>query len=199
MNEILERSDSVVLDTVRFKERIIDLIAVPWEQEADVMWRGEVWHEIFTRGAFDGIEDSSGRIPVNREHDRADTVGKVVKVDPYDSRGLIASVRIARTARGDDTLELASEGVLGGSVGYFVKRGTDYVLDRRKMLRRVKRAFLHHLAMTAQPAFENAMPVAVREGLSARAAAGEPLVTPALDHFKDSDLFRWMSERVSSD
>lgn len=195
-SEILERNDAVV-DDVRFKERIIDLVAVPWGQEAEVFWRGEVWREIFERGSFDGIEERAGRYPVNREHVRGDTVGRVVRFDPYSERGLMTSAKISKTARGDDTLELAADGVLGGSVGYFVKKGSDYIANSRTKLRTVKRAFVHHLAMTESPAFKNAMPVAVREGLSAEQAAGEPLRTPALDEFMNDELIRWASERVS--
>lgn len=194
--EILERRDSTVLsDDVDFKQRIIDVIAAPYDQEAEIMWRGEPWREVFTRSAFNGIEDHAGRIPVNREHLRGDTVGKVVRLDPYDSRGLLASLKIARTPRGDDTLQLASEGMLGASIGYFVKRGSDVELNRRAMLRRVRRAFLDHLAMTDSPAYVGAQTVAVRAELLAQQAAGKPLVTPSLDEFVADEVFAWAKTR----
>jgi phage head maturation protease len=196
VNEILERHDAAVLaDDVDFKQRIIDIIAVPWEQEAEVLWRGEPWREVFIRGAFDGIENDAGRVPVNREHTRGDTVGRVLKLDPYDARGLIASVKVARTPRGDETLQLASEGMIGASLGYFVKRGSDVLLNRKAMLRRVKRAFLDHIAMVESPAYAGAMPVAVREGPPSD-AAGEPLRTPALDVFTNDDVLTWAAGRV---
>ncbi len=198
--EILERRDSSVLsDDVDFRQRIIDVIAVPYEQEAEISWRGETWREVFLRSAFNGIENHAGRVPVNREHVIGDTVGKIVKLDPYDTRGLLASVKIARTLRGDDTLQLAAEGMLGASVGYFVKRGSDVEMNRRAMLRRVKRAFLDHLAMTASPAYVGAETVAVREGLSAPPAAGEPLVTPFLDEVLADDVFVWAKNRTSGE
>lgn len=196
MNEILERHDSAVLaGDVDFKQRVIEIIAVPWGQEAEVHWRGEQWREVFERGAFDGIEDHAGRVPVNREHTRGDTVGKVVSLDPYDDRGLIASVKVARTLRGDETLQLAAEGMIGASVGYFVKRGSDVLLNRSAMLRRVKRAFLDHLSMVEAPAYAGAVPVAVREG-SLADVAGEPLRTPVLDTFANDDVFSWAAGRV---
>jgi hypothetical protein len=199
VTEILERSDAAVLsDDVDFKQRIVDIIAVPYEQEAEVRWRGEVWREVFTRSAFNGIEDHAGRVPVRREHTLGETVGKVIKLDPYDSRGLLASVKIAKTLKGDETLQLAAEDMLGASVGYYVKQGSDVDLNRRSMLRRVKRAFLEHLAMTDIPAYAGAVPVAVREGLSAQPAAGEqPLVTPALDELLSDDVLSWASKRLS--
>lgn len=196
MNEILERHDSAVLaDDVDFKQRIIDIIAVPWGQEAEVLWRGEPWREVFERGAFDGIEDHAGRVPVNREHKRGDTVGKVVNLNPYDDRGLIASVKVARTLRGDETLQLAAEGMIGASLGYFVKRGSDVMLNRSAMLRRVKRAFLDHLAMTEAPSYAGAVPVAVREAPLSD-AAGEPLRTPVLDVYTNDDVLTWAAGRV---
>ncbi len=198
-SEILERRDSSVLsDEVDFKLRIIDVIAVPYEQEAEIGWRGEMWREVFSRGAFDGIEDHAGRVPVNREHILGDTVGKIVKLDPHDQRGLLASVKIARTLRGDDTLQLAAEGMLGASVGYFVKRGSDVDTNRRNMLRRVKRAYLDHLAMVGSPAYAGAETVAVREGLSTP-SVGEPLMTPSLDEFLADDVFVWAKNRLSGE
>ena len=196
MTEILERSDSAVLtEDVDFKQRIIDIIAVPYEQEAEVRWRGEVWREVFDRSAFDGIQDHAGRVPVRREHTLGETVGKVIRLDPNDSRGLLASVRIARTPKGDETLQLASEDMLGASVGYFVKKPSDVLLNRRSMLRRVMRGFLEHLAMTDIPAYVGAVPIAVREGLSAQPVAGEPLVTSELDQWLNDDILSWAKTR----
>lgn len=195
--EILERRDSTVLEDVDFKQRIIDVIAVPYEQEAEVAWRGEMWREVFARTAFNGIENHAGRIPVNREHVLGDTVGKVVRADPYDKRGLLASVKIARTARGDDTLQLAAEGMLGASVGYFVKLGSDVEMNRRAMLRRIKRAFMDHLAMTGSPAYVGAETVAVREELLAQKAVGKPLVTPSLDEVMADEIFAWAKSRTN--
>jgi len=70
---------NATLQDVDKKLRLVDLIAVPWNEETDkVLWRGEPWREIIDRHAFDGIETHAGRIQVNREHVKGDTVGKVV-------------------------------------------------------------------------------------------------------------------------
>lgn len=197
--EILERNDSAVLtEDVDFRQRIVDIIAVPYDQETEVVWRNEVWREVFERSAFDGIEDHAGRVPARREHTLGETIGRIIRADPRYPRGLLTSVRVAKTAKGDETLQLAAEDMLGASVGYFVKRGSDVDLNRRSMLRRVKRAFLDHLAMTDSPAYAGAVPVAVREGLSARPVAGEPLVTPALDEAMGDDILSWANSRLSS-
>ena len=52
----VEHRNSTLQD-VNVRQRLVDLIAVPWDQEADVLWRGDVWQESFDRHAFDGIEE----------------------------------------------------------------------------------------------------------------------------------------------
>jgi HK97 family phage prohead protease len=195
VTEIINRYDAAVV-AEDFSQRIVDVIAVPYEQEAEVPVRGEIWREVFDRHAFDGIEDHAGRVPVNREHTLGDTVGRVVRLDPYDERGLVASIKIARTQRGEDTLQLAAEGMLGASIGYYVKRRSDVQENRKIMLRRVMKAFLAHIAMTDSPAFVGAGTLAVREELAAQITAGEqPLVTPSLDEWMADDVLSWAKTR----
>jgi hypothetical protein len=45
----------MVVDVDR-SARIVTVAAVLYEQPADVVFRGQVWREVFTRGAFSGIE-----------------------------------------------------------------------------------------------------------------------------------------------
>jgi hypothetical protein len=181
---------------VNFKQRMIDLIAVPYEEEAVVEYRGEMWHEVHSRGAYDGIEDHAGRVRVGRGHGKDRTVGKVVQFQPSRQEGLVARVRIAPTLLGDETLTLADEDMLGPSVGFIVRR-SDQLLDRRAMLRRINRAFLDHLGMVEDPAFQGAKVLAVREGPSAQPVADGPLVTPELDAYLADDLLSWAKMRAS--
>lgn len=194
--EILTRSDASVLDDVNFKDRIIEVIAVPWNQDAEVLWRGQVWRESFDPHAFDEAVRNQARIPVNREHSRGDTVGRIVNMEPGDPRGLMASVKIARTPRGNDTLQLASEGMLGGSLGYFVRKQSDVGLNRGSKTRRVLRAFMEHFSMVESPAFVGAETVAVHDGLTAHPAAGQQrLITPSLDEWMADDILSWANSR----
>jgi HK97 family phage prohead protease len=196
--EILRRDDATLKD-VDFKQRVITVIAVPWEQEARIIWRGEEWNEVFTRGAFDGLEDSAGRILVNREHTKGATVGRVVQVDPRDPQGLIARVLIAKTLRGDETLALAEGDMISSSVGYKVKSPSDVTLQRQRMLRRVNRAFLDHLSFVESPAYEGARVLAVREGSPGLTVVETPVPeTPNLDEFLHDDVFEWARRRISS-
>ncbi len=171
--ETFVRNDSVLAD-IDMKQRLIDLIAVPWDQEAEVPWRGEVWREVFRRGAFDGLEDSVGRVRVNREHVMGNTVGKLVFVDSQAEAGLIARAKIAMTDRGDETLALAAEDMISPSVGYRIKAPDDIRVMRRTRLREVLRAFLDHLSLVEAPAFAGAQVLAVRADQSGPAAEASP-------------------------
>ncbi len=167
--ETLIRSDASI-GSVDVKQRLIDLIAVPWDQEAEVPWRGEIWREVFRRGAFDGLEDSVGRVRVNREHVKGDTVGRLVSADTQAEQGLLVRAKIARTPRGDETLELADDDMISPSVGYRVKQPDHIRLNSRTKMREVLKAFLDHLGMVESPAFAGAQIVAVR----AEQATNEP-------------------------
>lgn len=198
MSELILRA--ATLADVDAKQRIIELVAVPWDEEADVKWRGEMWREVFRRGAFDGIEEHAGRVRVNREHIIGDTVGKTVSLDPASTVGLLARVKIAQTLRGDETLQLASEDMLSASIGYFIKSPSDVVINKRTKLREVMRAFLDHLAMVESPAYAGAQVLAVREGSSGLAVAeGAPLPsTPALDDAMNDPMLAWAAARLAT-
>jgi hypothetical protein len=177
------------LQDVDTRQRIIEVIAVPYDEETDVVWRGDVWHESFDRKAFDGIESHVGRVQVNREHVKGDTVGKVVAADPSHKDGLFARVKIYKTPRGDETLTLAEEGGAFPSIGWRLNRPSDHLIDRRSMSRRVMRAFWDHQAFVEDPAYAGAGVLAVRAGQSGLVAAEKPLPpTPALDEWQNDPL-----------
>jgi len=125
-----------------------------------VPYRGGVWRGLFEAGAFDSVDAAPEKVRVNREHNTADAVGKVVSFNPYDPCGLIADIRIAPTPRGDDTLILASEGMLSASVGFGVHRNGE-ILDHGNHIRRVTRAWLDHLALVQTAAYSGAKVLAV--------------------------------------
>jgi hypothetical protein len=100
-------------------------------------------------------------------------IGKIVNFWPSRSEGLVGAARIAQTALGDETLALADEDCLGASVGFAVAAG-DQELDRANRRRRIKKAFMDHLAFVPDPAYSGAGVLSVRR-------AGAPAATPALD------------------
>lgn len=177
-------------------DRIITVVAVPYEQPALVEYRSEMWNELFERGAFDNVVGAPHRVRVNRDHDKQRTVGKCMQFWADRQEGLVAEVRIAKTPLGDETLALAEDDCLSASVGFGVLP-TDQILDRATRTRRIKNAYLDHLSFVESPAYAGAQVLSVRDNLGGDAAKLEPLQTPILDRFIGDDVFRWASERLN--
>jgi HK97 family phage prohead protease len=175
---------------VETEKREIEVLAAPYNQEAFVDVRGEVWRETIARGAFDGVELRANRIKVYRDHDPHDgrvktgLIGKTLSLSPERQEGLFGVVKIAETALGDDTLALAKAGVLGVSVGIGV-RSRDQVIDRANRRRRVEKAFLDHIAFPDEGAYEGAGVLAVRRAINLPERE-----TPLLD-----DVVAWREKR----
>jgi HK97 family phage prohead protease len=186
------------IDDVNFSERIITVIAAPYEQETEVIYRGEPWTEVFTRGAFDSVIDRPNRVRVNRDHDSTRTVGKVVQFLRDRNEGLIAEMRIAKTALGDETLALADEDCLSASVGASALP-RDINFNRSNKMRRVNKAYLKHIALLENPAYDGAKVLSVRNGNTnfVDSATLPKLVTPNLDQMVDEmrDILQWSSDR----
>jgi HK97 family phage prohead protease len=177
------------LGNVNFPQRLIEVVAVPYGGEAVVEYRGEVWLESFERGAFDGIEQRPNRVKAIRDHDKTRLVGRATNFWPDREEGLVSEIRIAKTPLGDETLTLADEGMLDVSAG-FAARNSDQVFDRSKQSRKIRKAFLDHLAFVADGAYEDAKVVAVRSEETPSAAQMPRLDTPNLD-----EVVAWMKKR----
>lgn len=192
---IEHRYAGVRVDGVDFGQRLITVIAVPYEQPTQVEYRSEIWNELFERGAFNSVAGSPHRVRVNRDHNKSRTIGKVVQFWPEREDGLVAEVRVGKTDLGDETLALAAEDMLSASVGFGV-RSSDQTLDRRTMTRRIKTAYLDHLSFVESPAYEGAQVLAVRDDRG-EAAKLAPIRTPILDQFTADEVLRWASERLN--
>jgi phage head maturation protease len=180
---------------VDFPQRLIEVLAVPYEREATVEYRGELWQESFDRGSFAGVEMRANRIKAYRTHDpdpsggasKTGLIGRTVELWPDREEGLVGSVKIAKTTLGDETLTLADEGLLDVSVGFGV-RNRDQRLDRIAHRRRIQRAFLDHLAFPNDGAYPGAQVIGVRS--QPKAADLPRLDTPRLD-----EVVAWMESR----
>lgn len=186
---------SARMDDVNVKERIIRVIAVPYEQRTQVPIGSELWWEQFLYGAFSNLgAQERQRFSVNRDHDKHRTIGRVVNYDAADPKGLIIESRISPTELGEETLILAADDALGGSVGFSARR-SDCIWDRNTMTRSVQRAYLDHLAFVPDPAYEGAQVLSVRSG------GGEdpwqPL--PIIDEVKSDPMVQWMQQRLNKD
>ena len=190
-------SRAATVEGVDFPQRTIEVLAVPYNQEAIVEYRGEIWHESFEPGAFDGIEKRPNRVKAFRDHaagahapgtSTSGLVGRVTSFAPERAEGLVGVVKIAKTPLGDETLSLADEGILGVSVGFGV-RGSDQVLNRAEQKRRIRKAFVDHLAFPDNGAYEGAQVIDVRR--ERPPAVDLPkLETPRLD-----EVVAWMEAR----
>lgn len=66
-------------------------------------------------------------IRVNRDHDKAQTVGRAMELINDPKSGLACLIKIARSALGEETFELAADGALAGSTAmYAPARGTTW-------------------------------------------------------------------------
>lgn len=195
------RSAGVAIDDVDFKERVITVVAVPYESPAMVEYRHAVWQEIFSRSAFNGIEARQRAIPASAQlntvdgghsHEGSRLVGRVAKAYPDSEPGLITDVKISKTAAGDETLQLAADHVLHPSVGFRMNNPhRDQQLDRGTMTRRINRAFLDHLAFVGVPAYPDAKVLAVRSAVQQTEKDLPPLAeTPRMDAFLDDPFVR---------
>jgi HK97 family phage prohead protease len=189
---------SAVVDGVDHEQRIITILAVPYEQPGPVMFRDEVWQEVFTRGAFDGLASMPNRIKANRDHDKTRPVGKAINFWPDDPKGLLAEVKISNTPLGSETLQLAKDGVLDISVGYAAPADREHTLfNRRIMERRILKAYLDHISFVTDPAFVDAQVVAVRANDVVSAPAPTRSAFPNLDRAIKSDVLANVSKYLA--
>jgi HK97 family phage prohead protease len=171
---------SATVTGVDFEERVIQVIAVPYDQEAVVPYGGQMVIETVAPGAFEGIETREEHVTANRDHSYERTFGKVLSYRSDDPVGLIADIRVSDTELGRETLRLAADGVLKASVGMLVRRSDQVV---KKGSRRIKRAFLDHVSLVPNPAYRGAGVLAVRQeqGLPVDDEGPTPAPTPNLD------------------
>jgi phage head maturation protease len=137
---------SAVEAEVRFAERIIETLAVPYEVEVPVDDVYGVYGETIGRESFTGIERRARRVKVLRDHRLERAVGACTSIDSRNERGLLAIARIARTDLGDETLALADAGVLDVSIAARPLPGSDQWSDDRLHVRRTK-LFMEELSL----------------------------------------------------
>jgi phage head maturation protease len=168
---------------VRWADRTIELVAMPYDVDAAVMVHGRAVIESCAPGSFAGVERRVNRVKVNRDHDYERTIGRAVALHPSRAEGLVAELRIAKTPLGDETLALADDHSLEASVGFAAMPGGEQWLEHRSR-RRITKAFLDHIGMVPEGAYEGRI-LAVRGIADAsRPAAAVPASTPNLDEVR---------------
>ncbi len=167
---------------VSYPKRLIELVVTPYETEALVNYQGRMIREIFSRSAYDGIERRANRIRVNRDHDDRRVVGRALSLHPSREEGLVAEIKIAKTELGDETLALAEEGILDASAGYLPMPDGERWETRNRV--RITRAWLGHIAMLPDPAYEDARVLSVRHAASGELSDPSTAETPNLDQVR---------------
>jgi HK97 family phage prohead protease len=137
---------------------------LPWGIPAQVVDRGRLVTETFTRGALAGTDP--GKVPLTATHPRdAGTlpIGCTLTIEDRADAAW-GAWHVSRTALGDEVLELARDGVpLGLSIGFAeVPGGSRWSADRQRVTR--TRAALDHVAVVRVPAYAGAGVVGVRAG-----------------------------------
>jgi len=135
---------------------------LPWGVEAQVVDRGRLVVETFTRGALDGTDPA--RVPLCCTHPRdAGTlpIGRTLTIEDRADAAW-GEWLVSDTMIGNEVLALARDGVpLGLSVGFAeVPGGSRWSADRSRVTR--TRAALDHIAVVRQPAYQGAGVMGVR-------------------------------------
>lgn len=171
---------SATVTDVRYGERMIDLLVVPYNEDTVIEYRGKLVTESVLPGAFDGLEAVPERIVVNLDHDRTRPIGIARSIDTRAADGLVASVFISPTPAGNDALTLAADQVLAPSIGMGVLP-RDQRWSEGGQRRQITRAFLDHIALTSQQQYLGARVLAVRGVDDGLVELPEPPSTPMLD------------------
>lgn len=161
MTDLLYREFSAELEAG--EGRTVDVRIVPYSTPADVSDGGPVYREEWADGAFDDqlVAGHRLRVLLNFEHEAGigGIIGKGVALRSQLD-GLHGSFEILRGNDGDKALELVHDGILGGvSLEAYAKKS---VRTASGVVRRVK-AHLKNVALCRDPAFTDAVVLAVRE------------------------------------
>ena len=157
MHELLTRAIPGATQDVRFAQREIDVLAVPYNRPLPA-WdpRHGRYLEAHAPGSFDGIERRANRVKVLRNHDLERPVGRAKAFNTREASGLLATLSVSKTAAGDETLALAEDGVLEVSIGFAaMPDGEQWNQDRSEVLR--TRSFLGEISFVTFGQFRDAM------------------------------------------
>lgn len=165
--------------------RTVHGILVPYNTPARVSDGGPAYEEMFAPGAFArDIEARNGDfrgVKFLYQHQHDEPIGRAVELRD-DAAGLFGAFRVAKTAKGDEVLELLREGVLDSfSIGFrAVDPAPGDPFDPRETVVR-RKAGLRETSVVTFPAYAGALVAGVRaidvpsdEGLAVSTLADVP-------------------------
>jgi HK97 family phage prohead protease len=169
---------SATIEAVDYPDRTLSLIVAPYDEWAEVEHKGRIVEESIAPGAFGAVRNRARKFLVNMEHDPARWVGTVLDLEPDDPKGMQARIKIRRSAEGDQALNDAADELLGASIGMAVAPRDETIEGHR---RRIRKAFLDHIALTATPAYLGAQVLEVRSARPVVVTPPATSPTPNLD------------------
>lgn len=139
------------------EKREIEARVVPWD---DVI-QTSAGYEMFERGAFSGTQAQD--VVLRMSHQDPPAGRGIALEDRADGAYMI--FRVSKTAKGDEILTLASDGVTKGvSVGFeTVPGGTDFRVVEGQRTAVYTRAKLREVSTTWNPAYTRAQVLSIRE------------------------------------
>ena len=130
---------------------------------------------IFNSKAFNRtIKNNNLTFPFLREHNKLEVVGKTVDMGS-DSIGAFATVKIANTAKGDDTLQLYEDGIYKehSFVGYVVQGEPRKINNTNATY--VKEVMLEEVSVVLNAANHNATVISIENALKTGSLTKEQL------------------------
>jgi HK97 family phage prohead protease len=161
-DDLLHRRMAVTAD-VRPKAREIDVLAVPYNSPAEVWdpFENRRYSESIAPDAFRAVKRRPNQVKVLRDHDTHRLIGSCRAVHPNRPDGLHATMKIAPTELGNESLALAEDGALHVSVGFLPDLAFDeWTKDRSAVVRHA--CELWEISLVPFPAYEEADVLAVR-------------------------------------
>lgn len=141
-------------ETVRFKQRQVDIVAVPFGEVVETDDGSGRYREAFDPNMI--LELLRDPVPALLHHDPMQPFGHVQIRGPSRA-GVHGTMHAARTVLGDETLELADAGVLHPSIGF-----TSTAHEMRGRVRWRTAIVLHEISLVTFPAYPGAVVTAVR-------------------------------------
>jgi phage head maturation protease len=144
------------LEVRDLNKREIGIRIVPWDVIAESRAGPETWE----RGALAGIDPSKVVLRLNHEDPPA---GRGIALEERDDGAHIV-FRVSKTAKGDEILTLAADGVTrGASAGYLdVPGGTEIQVRSGRRTRVIRKADLREVSTTWLPTWEQSAVLYVR-------------------------------------
>lgn len=139
--------------------RTVDLFLVPFNRPQRI---NSTLTEQFDGGAFRAQQDNLSRVPLAWGHlpHGGKVVGKMTELRSGNG-GLVGTGVVSKTSAGDDLLALLSDGAIPPAVSIGFRSMVDRKAAGGVVIR--EQAFLTEVAFVQQPAYHEAMMVAMRE------------------------------------